>query len=167
MTTPKKPAAKKPAAKKPIAKKAVAAKKPAAAKTVAKKPAVKKPAAKPVAQKAAPKAAAKPAAKKVVAKKPLVRKPAVKKAAPKVAAKAAVVAAPVYNFTKPYKFLTGLDDGEFCSKVSAHLNAGYVLVGGGTLTVVGGKPFVGQAVYKASNLAKKAAPKGKAKAKKK
>ena len=89
--------------------------------------------------------------------------PVARKAAPKVAAKAAVVAAPVYNFTKPYKFLTGLDDGEFCSKVSAHLNAGYVLVGGGTMTVVGGKAFVGQAVYKASNLAKKPAAKAKKK----
>ena len=156
MTTPKKPAAKKPAAKKPIAKKVVAAK-PAAAKTVAKKPAAKpvaKPAAKKVAPKAAPKAAAKPVAK-----------PVAEKVAAKPAAKVAVVAAPVYNFTKPYKFLTGLDDGEFCSKVSAHLNAGYVLVGGGTMTVVGGKPFVGQAVYKASNLAKKAAPKAKGKKK--
>jgi hypothetical protein len=152
MTTPKKPAAKKPAAKKPVAKKVAAA----------------KPAAKPVAKKAAPKAAAKPAAKKVVAKKPVAaKKPVVKKAAPKVAAKAAIVAAPVYNFTKPYKFLTGLDDGEFCSKVSAHLNAGYVLAGSATMTTVGGKVYVGQPVFKASNLAKKAAPKAKAKAKKK
>ena len=147
MTTPKKPAAKKPAAKTPIAKK-VAAAKPAAAKTVAKKP-VAKP-------------AAKPAAKKVVAKKPVA-----KKAAPKVAPKAAVVAAPVYNFEKPYKFLTGFDDSDFCGKVSAHLNAGYVLAGSATMTTVGGKVFVGQPVFKASNLTKKAAPKAKAKAKKK
>ena len=153
MTTPKKPAAKKPAAKKPIAKKVVAAK-PAAAKTVAKKPATK-PAAKPVAKKAAPKAAAKPVAKK----------PVVKKAAPKVAAKAAEVAAPVYNFEKPYKFLTGFDDSEFCGKVSAHLNAGYVLAGSATMTTVGGKVYVGQPVFKASNLTKKAAPKAKAKKK--
>lgn len=59
--------------------------------------------------------------------------------------------------------LTGADDGEFCSKVSAHLNAGYVLVGGGALTVIGGKAIVGQAVYKASNIAKKPAAKKKKK----
>ena len=161
MTTPKKPAAKKPAAKKPTAKKTVAAK-PAAAKTVPKKPAAPKPAApKPAAKKVvAKKVAAKPAAKKVVAKKAVV-----KKAAPKVAAKVSVAAAPVYNFTKPYKMLTGLDDSAFCDKVSAHLNAGYSLVGGATMTVVGGKPYVGQAVYKASNVAKKVAPKAKAKKK--
>ncbi|MFM2024882.1 MAG: hypothetical protein RLZZ56_895 [Actinomycetota bacterium] len=161
MTTPKKPAAKKPAAKKPIAKKTVSAAKPAAAKPVAKKAAPKpaaRPAAKPVAKKAAPKPTAKPAAKKIVAKKPVVRK-----AAPKVAAKAAVVAAPVYSFEKPYKFLTGFDDSDFCGKVSAHLNAGYVLAGSATMTTVGGKVYVGQPVYKASNLAKKPATKAKKK----
>jgi hypothetical protein len=129
------------------------------------------PAKKPAAPRAA---AAKPTVRKTVAAKapakPVAKAP-VKRVAP--AAKAAVApkavaAAPEYNFTKPYKFLTGLDDGEFCTKVSAHLNAGYVLVGGGTMTTVGGKPFVGQAVYKASNLTKaKAKPKAKAKGKKK
>ena len=96
------------------------------------------------------------------------KKAPVKKAAPakKVASPKTVAAAPEYNLTKPYKFLTGLDDGDFCTKVSAHLNAGYVLVGGGTMTTVGGKPFVGQAVYKASNLTKaKAKPKSKGKKK--
>lgn len=105
--------------------------------------------------------------KKPAAKKPVAKKPVVKKVAAKPAAKVAVVAAPVYNFTKPYKFLTGQDTPEFCDKVSAHLNAGYTLVGGGTMTVVAGKIYVGQAVTKASNIAKKAAPKAKAKAKKK
>jgi hypothetical protein len=133
------------------------------AKKVAPKAAVK-PAAKP-AVKAVPKAPAKKVVAKKAPAKPVAKAP-VKKAAPakKVAAPKTVAAAPVYNFTKPYKFLTGLDDGEFCTKVSAHLNAGYVLVGGGTMTTVGGMPFVGQAVYKASNLTK---PKAKAKGKKK
>jgi hypothetical protein len=125
-----------------------AKKKPAAPRAAAAKPTVRKA--------VVAKAPAKPAAK------PTAKAPAKKVVAKKVVAPKTVAAAPEYNFTKPYKFLTGYDDGEFCTKVSAHLNAGYVLVGGGTLTTVGGKPFVGQAVYKASNLTK---PKAKAKAK--
>ena len=97
----------------------------------------------------------KPAAAKAVAKKTATRKPAAKTA---VAA-----AAPVYNFTKPYKMLTGFDTPEFCDKVSAHLHAGYTLVGGAALTTVGGKAFVAQAVTKASNVKK---PKASAKKKK-
>jgi hypothetical protein len=126
------------------------AKKPAAPRAAAAKPTVRKT--------VVAKAPAKPAAK------PTAKAPAKKVVAKKVVAPKAVAAAPEYNLTKPYKFLTGYDDGEFCTKVSAHLNAGYVLVGGGTLTTVGGKPFVGQAVYKASNLTK---PKAKGKGKKK
>jgi hypothetical protein len=124
----------------------------------------------PAKKPAAPRAAAAKTTTSATAAKPATRaaaKPAVK-AAPTAAAKAAVVAAPVYNFEKPYKFLTGLDDGEFCSKVSAHLNAGYKLAGSATMTTVGGKIYVGQPVYKHSNLAKpKAKPKAKAKGKKK
>ncbi len=142
MTTQKKPAAAKPAAKKPIAKKAPVS-----------KPVAKKPAAKPVAKKVVAK---KPVAKKVVAKKPVAR------ATAKPAAKA-LAAAPTYEFTKPYKFLTGFDDSDFCGKVSAHLNAGYQLAGSATMTTVGGKVYVGQPVFKASNLAKKPASKGKKK----
>lgn len=142
-------------AKKPAAPRAAAAK--TTTRTVAAKPAAKKPvvraAAKPVAR-----VAAKPAAKPV-AKKPVVR------AAAKPAAKAAVVA-PTYEFTKPYKFLTGFDDSDFCSKVSAHLNAGYKLAGSATMTTVNGKVYVGQPVFKASNIAKpKAKPKAKGKKK--
>ena len=154
--------------KKPIAKKAPVSK-PVAKKPAAKKPvarATAKPAAKPAAKKVAPKPvakkpAAKPVAKKVVAKKPVAKKP-VARAAAKPAAKA-VAAAPTYEFTKPYKFLTGFDDSDFCGKVSAHLNAGYQLAGSATMTTVGGKVYVGQPVYKASNLAKKPASKGKKK----
>jgi hypothetical protein len=125
----------------------------------------------PAKKPAAPRATAAKTTTSATAAKPATRaaaKPAVK-AAPTAAAKAAVVvAAPVYNFEKPYKFLTGLDDGEFCSKVSAHLNAGYKLAGSATMTTVGGKIYVGQPVYKHSNLAKpKAKPKAKAKGKKK
>jgi hypothetical protein len=115
--------------------------------TPAKKPAAPRAAAaKTTTRTAAPRAAARPAAK--------------------AAAKAPVAAAPTYEFTKPYKFLTGLDDSEFCSKVSAHLNAGYKLAGSATMTVVNGKVYVGQPVYKHSNLAKpKAKPKSKGKKK--
>lgn len=124
------------------------AKKPAAPRAAAAKTTTRAVAAKP---------AAKPAAKAPV-------RAAAKPAAAKPAAKAAVVAAPVYNFDKPYKFLTGFDDSEFCSKVSAHLNAGYKLAGSATMTTVNGKVYVGQPVFKASNIAK---PKAKGKGKKK
>ena len=118
-----------------------AAPRAAAAKTTTTRTAAAKPAARPAAR-----AAAKPAAKPV--------------------AKAAAVVAPTYEFTKPYKFLTGFDDSEFCSKVSAHLNAGYKLAGSATMTTVNGKVYVGQPVFKASNIAKpKAKPKAKGKKK--
>ncbi len=157
MITPaKKPAAPRAAAAKPTVRKTAITKAPV-------KPAAKAPAKSAVAAKAPAKPAAKAPAKKTVAKKAPVKKAAPAK---KVAAPKTVAAAPEYNLTKPYKFLTGLDDGDFCTKVSAHLNAGYVLVGGGTMTTVGGKPFVGQAVFKASNLTKaKAKPKSKGKKK--
>lgn len=126
-------------AKKPAAPRA------AAAKTTTTRTAAAKPAARPAAR-AAAKPAAKPAAQPV--------------------AKAAAVVAPTYEFTKPYKFLTGFDDSEFCSKVSAHLNAGYKLAGSATMTTVNGKVYVGQPVFKASNIAKpKAKPKAKGKKK--
>ena len=126
--------------------------------TTQKKPAAAKPAAKkPIAKKAT---VSKPVAKKPVAKKPAAKKP-VARAAAKPAAKA--VAAPTYEFTKPYKFLTGFDDSDFCGKVSAHLNAGYQLAGSATMTTVGGKVYVGQPVFKAGNLAKKPSAKGKKK----
>ena len=112
--------------------------------------------------------AKKPAAPRAAATKTTPRPAA--KAPVRAAAKAApaakpVAAAPEYNFTKPYKLLTGVDDSTFCDKVSAHLNAGYTLVGSPALTVVGGKAYAAQAVFKASNVAKKAKPKGKSKKK--
>lgn len=118
----------------------------------------------PAKKPAAPRAAAAKTTTRTVAAKPAAKAPV--RAAAKPAAKAVEVAAPVYNFEKPYKFLTGFDDSEFCGKVSAHLNAGYVLAGSATMTTVGGKVYVGQPVFKASNLAKKAASKGKGKKKK-
>jgi hypothetical protein len=118
--------------------------------TTAKKPAAPRAAA----VKTTTRAAAKPAVR--AAAKPAAR------AAAKPAVKAAV--APTYEFTKPYKFLTGFDDSDFCGKVSAHLNAGYKLAGSATMTTVNGKVYVGQPVFKASNIAK---PKAKGKGKKK
>jgi len=135
-------------AKKPAAPRAAAAK--TTTRTVAAKPAARVAAAKPAPRAAAKKPAAKPAAR--VAAKP--------------AAKAAAVVTPTYEFTKPYKFLTGFDDSDFCGKVSAHLNAGYKLAGSATMTTVNGKVYVGQPVFKASNIAKpKAKPKAKGKKK--
>jgi len=123
--------------------------------TTAKKPAAPRAAAAKTTTRAAAKPAVRAAAKKPAAK------PAARAAA-KPAVKAAV--APTYEFTKPYKFLTGFDDSAFCGKVSAHLNAGYKLAGSATMTTVNGKVYVGQPVFKASNIAK---PKAKGKGKKK
>ena len=128
------------------------AKKPAAPRAAAAKTTTRTAAARPAAKTAPAKAASKAPAK------------APAKAAP--ATKAVAPAAPVYEFTKPYKMLTGLDNSEFCSKVSAHLNAGYKLAGAPTMSVVAGKIYVGQAVIKESNIVKPKA-KSKSKAKKK
>jgi hypothetical protein len=119
----------------------------------------------------APKTAAKPATR--AAAKPVVRtaaKPAAKapvKAAPKAAAKPAAKAAAkpvkaVVDTTKRYKLLTGLDDANFCQRVSDHLDAGYELAGSPVMTVKGATVFVGQAlVRKATKKAAKPAKKGK------
>ena len=117
----------------------------------------------PVKKPAAPRAAAAKTTTRTAAARP-VAKTAPAKAAPTT--KAVAPAAPVYEFTKPYKMLTGLDNSEFCSKVSAHLNAGYKLAGAPTMSVVAGKIYVGQAVIKESNIVKPKA-KSKSKAKKK
>lgn len=128
MTTPRKPAAS--SAPKTAAKPATRA---AAAKPVARTAA--KPAAKaPV--KAAPKAAAKPTAK------------AAPKAAAKPAAKAAKPAKVVIDTTKRYKFLSGIDDSNFCQRVSDHLDAGYELAGSPTMVVKGSTVYVGQAIVR-------------------
>ena len=93
----------------------------------------KKPAAKPAAKTPARTAAAKPAAKAPV-----------RRAAAAKAAALAVASTP--DYTKPYKMLTGIDDGEFCSKVSRHLQNGYELHGSPTMTFNGKNVIVGQAV---------------------
>lgn len=148
MTTPRKPAAS--SAPKTAAKPATRA---AAAKPVAKT--VAKPAAKaPV--KAAPKVAAKPAAKAPAKAAP--------KAAAKPAAKPAAKAAPkavkpVIDTTKRYKLLTGLDDANFCQRVSDNLDAGYELAGSPVMVVKGSTVYVGQALVRKAT--KKAAKRKK------
>jgi hypothetical protein len=101
--------------------------------------------------KAAPKAAAKPAAKAAA-------KPAVK-AAPKAAPKAAKPAKVVIDTTKRYKFLSGIDDSNFCQRVSDHLDAGYELAGSPTMVVKGSTVYVGQAIVRKAT--KKAAKRKK------
>jgi hypothetical protein len=132
MTTPRKPAAS--SAPKTAAKPATRA---AAAKPAARP--VAKPAAKPVAKapvKAAPKAAAKPAVR------------AAAKPATRAAAKAAKPAKVVIDTTKRYKFLSGIDDSNFCQRVSDHLDAGYELAGSPTMVVKGSTVYVGQAIVR-------------------
>ena len=110
---------------------------------VAAKPAAKAAPKTAAAKPAAPKAAAKPAAPKATAKAPA--KPAAKPAAPKAAAKPAPAKA-VISTEKRYKFLSGIDDSNFCQKVSDHLDAGYELYGSPTMVVKGNQVYVGQAV---------------------
>jgi hypothetical protein len=148
MTTPRKLAAS--SAPKTAAKPATRA---AAAKPAARP--VAKPAAKPVAKapvKAAPKAAAKPAvraAAKPAAKAPVKAAPkAAAKPAAKAAAKAAKPAKVVIDTTKRYKFLSGIDDSNFCQRVSDHLDAGYELAGSPTMVVKGSTVYVGQAIVR-------------------
>jgi hypothetical protein len=128
MTTPRKPAASSApkAAAKPATRAVVA--KPVA--RTAAKPAAKAPV------KAAPKAAAKPAAK------------AAPKVSAKPAAKGAKPAKVVIDTTKRYKFLSGIDDSNFCQRVSDHLDAGYELAGSPTMVVKGSTVYVGQAVVR-------------------
>ena len=140
MTTPRKPAAS--SAPKTAAKPATRA---AAAKPVAKT--VAKPAAKaPV--KAAPKVAAKPAAKAPVKAAPKAAAKPAAKAPVKAAPKAAKPAKVVIDTTKRYKFLSGIDDSNFCQRVSDHLDAGYELAGSPTMVVKGSTVYVGQAIVR-------------------
>ena len=50
--------------------------------------------------------------------------------------------------TKRYKLLTGLDDANFCQRVSDHLDAGYELAGAPVMTVKGSTVYVGQAIVR-------------------
>lgn len=45
-----------------------------------------------------------------------------------------------------YRLITGPDDQEFCKRVSAALDEGYVLYGSPSITADGGERFVAQAV---------------------
>ena len=140
MTTPRKPAAS--SAPKTAAKPATRA---AAAKPVAKT--VAKPAAKP-AVKASVKAAPKVAAKAPVKAAPKAAPKAAAKPAAKPAPKAAKPAKVVIDTTKRYKFLSGIDDSNFCQRVSDHLDAGYELAGSPTMVVKGSTVYVGQAIVR-------------------
>jgi hypothetical protein len=88
---------------------------------------------KPSAAKAAPKTAAKPAVKPAV------------KAAPKAAAKPAAIK-PTVEAPKRYKVLTGIDDHEFCARVSEALDNGYMLHGAPAATFNGKNVILAQAI---------------------
>jgi hypothetical protein len=100
----------------------------------------------------APKQAAKPATRTVAAKpatRSVAAKPAARTVAPKAAAKpAAKPVKAVVDTTKLYKFLSGVDDSNFCQRVSDHLEAGYELAGSPTMVVKGSTVYVGQAVVR-------------------
>ncbi|WP_296649080.1 DUF1737 domain-containing protein [Rhodoluna sp.] len=88
------------------------------------------------------KPAARTAAKPAAARAP--RATAARTTAARAAAAPAVATTP--DFTKRYKMITGIDDSEFCSRVSLHLDNGYELYGSPTSTFNGKNVIVGQAV---------------------
>lgn len=107
--------------------------------------------AKPAANKAAPKTAAKPAAKPSV------------KAASKTSAKPAAKAAakPTVEAPKRYKVLTGIDDHQFCARVSEALDNGYMLHGAPAATFNGKNVILAQAIVLKKLPAKKKSGKKK------
>jgi hypothetical protein len=107
--------------------------------------------AKPAANKAAPKTAAKPAAK------PSVK--AASKASAKPAAKTA--AKPTVEAPKRYKVLTGIDDHQFCARVSEALDNGYMLHGAPAATFNGKNVILAQAIVLKKLPAKKKSGKKK------
>lgn len=137
--------------RKPVAR---AAAKPAARPAVAKPAAAKPAATKTVAAKAAP---SKPAAK------PAAKSPAKKAVVSRAAAKPAVAKAikPAVEAPKRYKVLTGIDDSEFCTRVSAALDNGYELHGAPAATFNGKNVILAQAIVLKKLPAKKKAGKKK------
>jgi hypothetical protein len=108
--------------------------------------------AKPAAAKAAPKTAAKPAAK---AASKAAAKPAAKTAAKPAAIK------PTVEAPKRYKVLTGIDDHEFCARVSEALDNGYILHGAPAATFNGKNVILAQAIVLKKLPAKKKSGKKK------
>jgi hypothetical protein len=98
---------------------------------------------------------------KTAARKPVVRSTAAASAAAKAAAQAAAKPVSTPDFTKRYKMLTGIDDGDFCTKVGLHLDNGYKLFGSPTATFNGKNVIVGQAVVLKKVPAKKKSGKKK------
>ena len=75
-------------------------------------------------------------------------KAAASKTTAKPAAKAKKAEKPVIDTSKRYKFLSGIDDSNFCQRVSDHLDAGYELYGSPTMAVKGAQIYVGQAIVR-------------------
>ena len=107
---------------------------------------------KPAATKAAPKTAAKPAVKPAVKAAP--------KAAVKPAAKPAAIK-PTVEAPKRYKVLTGIDDHQFCARVSEALDNGYILHGAPAATFNGKNVILAQAIVLKKLPAKKKSGKKK------
>ena len=120
-----------------------------AARAAAKAAPAKATPAKPAAKPASVKTAAKPAAKSSAAK------PAAKPAAKAAAVKPAVEA------PKRYRLLTGIDDSQFCARVSEALDNGYELYGSPAATFNGKNVIVAQAIVLKKLPAKKKSGKKK------
>jgi hypothetical protein len=87
-------------------------------------------------------------------------KPAAAKAAPKTAAKPAAIK-PTVEAPKRYKVLTGIDDHEFCARVSEALDNGYILHGAPAATFNGKNVILAQAIVLKKLPAKKKSGKKK------
>jgi len=97
---------------------------------------------KPAAEAAATKTvAAKPAVTKKAPAKPAAAKPVATPVATVEVAKKAKPEAP-----KRYRLITGIDDSEFCSRISDLLDSGYVLYGSPAITFNGVNNIVAQAI---------------------
>ncbi|MEY4981708.1 MAG: hypothetical protein RL174_1046 [Actinomycetota bacterium] len=108
----------------------------------------------------AARAAAKGAAAKATPAKPVAAaKPAAKTTA-KTVAKVAPVK-PVVEAPKRYKVLTGIDDSQFCARVSEALDNGYELYGSPAATFNGKNVILAQAIVLKKLPAKKKSGKKK------
>ena len=108
----------------------------------------------------AARAAAKAAPAKATPAKPAA-KPASVKTAAKPVAKSSAAVKPAVEAPKRYRLLTGIDDSQFCARVSEALDNGYELYGSPAATFNGKNVIVAQAIVLKKLPAKKKSGKKK------
>jgi hypothetical protein len=101
------------------------------------------------------------AAAKAAPAKATPAKPASVKTAAKPVAKSSAAVKPAVEAPKRYRLLTGIDDSQFCARVSEALDNGYELYGSPAATFNGKNVIVAQAVVLKKLPAKKKSGKKK------